>query len=95
MKFIPVGTKILIKKLKREPKKGALIMVKDEKDQCLGGVIDWGPDVSLCDEWENTSLHCRIIKYAPYAGMPIDPDDDTLLLIDEKDVLAIVDGYDG
>ena len=82
--YMPLGTKVLIKKLPKEEKKqGVILSLNEPKDKMIGTVIEVAHSnciVSVND----------VIRYAPYTAQMIDETDPEYLIVDEKDIWCIV-----
>lgn len=81
--FIPLGTKILLKKF-IQPKKKASLLVIDQKQKPLARVVETGSEVKY--EFNRDDL----VRYSPYSPISIDEDNPDLILVDEKEILCIV-----
>lgn len=86
--YIPLGTKILLKKLpKPESKPGKILTLDEPKEKMLAEVIDWGDD----SKWHEQYIPCpTIVRYAPYSAQVIDEENPDYLIVDEKDIWCIV-----
>lgn len=86
MKIYPIGPRILIEKYFLPVKKeGVLISLDSDVDHHFGKVI------LLCLECESAFIPGMIVKYLPYSAKVIDPKQPNMLVIDEKDVIAVVE----
>jgi len=95
-KLRPLGDRIVIKPTPREEMTKSGIVLPDtakEKPQ-EGEVIAVGPGKTLDDgsrEAMDVSVGDKVL-YAKYAGTEFKVDGDELLIVSQKDILAIVEG---
>lgn len=86
--YIPLGTKVLLKKLpKPEAKKGSLILTTEPKEKMIAEVIKCGYS---CNDLVKCEYLNKIVRYAPYTAQVIDEDNPDFLIVDEKDIWCIV-----
>lgn len=86
MKITPIGPRILIEKYFPEIKKeGILLSLDSDVDYHFGKILIIGQDMStrICIG--------DIVKYIPYSAKVIDPKQPNMLVIEEKDVIAVVE----
>ena len=93
-KLRPLGDKILVKRVEAESKTKSGIVLPDtvkEKPQ-EGTIIAAGPGKILEDGKRETMdvKEGDKVLYAKYAGTEFKIDDDELLIVSQKDILAIV-----
>ena len=86
----PLGDRVLIKRLEAEEKtKGGIILAGSAKDQPqMAEVIAAGPgtdDVTMEVNAGDTVI------FSKYAGTEITVDEETLIIMSQKDILAIVE----
>ena len=87
MKITPIGPRILIEKYIPEVKQAGLIITAgSDVDHYFGRVIAFGDD-----EGHPPIYLGDIIKYIPYSAKVIDPKQPNMLVIDEKDIIALVE----
>ncbi len=85
MKITPVGPRILIEKYIPEVKQaGIIITAGSDVDHHFGMIKEYG----TC---ENDWMIGTIVKYLPYSSKVVDPKQPNMLVIDEKDVIAVVE----
>ncbi|MGH2561254.1 MAG: co-chaperone GroES [Thermomicrobiales bacterium] len=95
-KLRPLGDRVVIKPLGREETTKSGIVLPDtakEKPQ-RGTVISAGAG-RLDDDGDRIPMDVKVgdqILFAKYAGTEFKLDDDELLILSEKDILAIVEG---
>lgn len=83
--YIPLGTKVLLKKLpKHEAKPGKIITLEEPKEKMIAEVISVGFETTDCIAVGD------IVRYAPYSAQVIDEDNPEYLIVDEKDIWCIV-----
>ena len=83
--YIPLGTKVLLKKLpKPEPKPGKILTLDEPKEKMLAEIIAQGFETTDCIAVGD------IVRYAPYTAQVIDDDHPEFLIVDEKDIWCIV-----
>ena len=86
--YIPLGTKVLLKKLpKPEQKQGTIITLNEPKDKLVAQVISYGENLQGTQWGEFKGLN---VRYAPYTAHVIDESDPDYLIIDDKDIWCIV-----
>src|SRR3954453_18099381 len=94
-KLRPLGDRVVIKPTPREEMTKSGIVLPDtakEKPQ-EGQVIAVGPGKTL-DDGKRESMDVNVgqkVLYAKYAGTEFKVDDDELLIVSQKDILAIVE----
>ena len=95
MKLIPLDDRIVIKQLDAESKTAGGIILPDtakEKPQ-IGKVIAVGPG-AMNEKSERQALQIKVgdtVLYSKYSGTEIKTGGRELLIIAEKDVLAIIE----
>ena len=89
MKITPLRNQVLLKKFKPEPKKKGIIIVDEkQEDLHLGILIDSGSGSFIeCDKIRS-GIH---VRYMPYTAQIIKDGDDEYLLIEDKNILAIIE----
>lgn len=92
----PLGDRVVVKPIQREEVTKSGIVLPDtarEKPQ-RGEVIAVGPG-RMTDEGQRLSMDVKEgdqVLFAKYAGTELKLDDEELLILSEKDILAIVTG---
>ena len=95
-KLRPLGDRVVVKPTAREEMTKSGIVLPDtakEKPQ-EGEIIAAGPG-RLNDEGEREPMDVKVgdkVLYAKYAGTEFKVDSDELLILSQKDILAIVEG---
>ena len=86
----PLGDRVLIKRLEAEEKtKGGIILAGAAKEQPqMAEVIAAGPGT---DEVKREVKAGDKVSFAKYAGTEIKVDEETLIIMSQKDILAIVE----
>ena len=95
MKVVPLGDKVVIKRLQSEAKTAGGIMLPDsakEKPQ-QGRVLSVGDGRLMKD---GTRTDCQVqegdrVLFTTWAGTEIKVDGDELLILSEEDILAVLD----
>ena len=94
-KLRPLGDRVVIKPTPREEMTKSGIVLPDtakEKPQ-EGEVLSVGPG-KILDDGKREAIDVAVgdkVLYAKYAGTEFKLDDDELLIVSQKDILAIVD----
>jgi chaperonin GroES len=94
MKLRPLGDRVVVKPLPREEVTRSGIVLPDtakEKPQ-EGEIIAVGP--GRLDDGERQPMDVKVgdkVLYAKYAGTEFKLDDDELLILSEKDILAVLE----
>ena len=95
MKLKPLGDRLIVKATEEEEKTASGIVLPDtakEKPQ-KGTVLAVGPGRTL-DDGKRESIDVKkgdSVLYAKYAGTEFKIDDEELLIVSQKDILAIVE----
>ena len=95
-KLRPLGDRVVVKPTAREEMTKSGIVLPDtakEKPQ-EGEIVAAGPG-RLNDEGEREPMDVKVgdkVLYAKYAGTEFKLDDEDLLIVSQKDILAIVEG---
>ena len=86
----PLGDRVLIKRLEAEEKtKGGIILAGADKEQPqMAEVIAAGPGT---DEVKMEVKAGDKVIFSKYAGTEIKVDEETLIIMSQKDILAIVE----
>ena len=95
MKVVPLGDKVVIKRLEAESRTAGGIVLPDsarEKPQ-QGRVLSVG-DGRLCDDGQR--VKCQVhegdrVLFAAWGGTEIKVDGNDLLILKEEDILAVMD----
>ena len=94
-KLRPLGDRVVVKPIAREEMTKSGIVLPDtakEKPQ-EGEIIAAGPG-RLTDDGEREPMDVKVgdkVLYAKYAGTEFKVDDDELLIVSQKDILAVVE----
>ncbi len=95
-KLRPLGDRVVVQPMAREEMTSSGIVLPDtankEKPQ-EGEIIAAGPG-RLNDDGEREQMDVKVgdkVLYAKYAGTEFKVDDDELLIISQKDILAVVE----
>ena len=94
MKLRPLGDRVVVKPLPREEQTRSGIFLPDtakEKPQ-EGEIIAAGP--GKLDEGKRQQMDVKVgdkVLYAKYAGTEFKLEDDELLILSEKDILAVLE----
>lgn len=89
-----LGARLIVKLDKEEERKSAIIIVNDQKEpKCEGKVVAVGEGTRLQDGTlipvaVNVGEHVIVSKMA---GAPLQHGDDDLLVINERDIIAVVE----
>jgi chaperonin GroES len=92
----PLGDRVVVKPLDREEVTKSGIVLPDtakEKPQ-QGEIVAVGPGRML-DSGERVALDCSVgdkIIFAKYSGTEFKLEDDELLILNERDILAVLQG---
>ena len=92
----PLGDRVVIRPTPREEMTKSGIVLPDtakEKPQ-EGSIVAAGPG-RLTDEGEREPMDIKVgdkVLYAKYAGTEFKLDDEDLLIVSQKDILAVVEG---
>ncbi len=88
MRITPIGTRILLYKFQRPHVKKSNIIIHDEpeRDSLMGTIVSIGDGVSI--KGINTG---DVVKYSDYTAVLVDPDQPNMIIIDEKDVIAVLE----
>ena len=95
-KLRPLGDRVVVKPIAREEMTKSGIVLPDtakEKPQ-EGEIIAAGPG-RLNDDGEREPMDVKVgdkVLYAKYAGTEFKVDDEDLLIVSQKDILAVVEG---
>ena len=95
-KLRPLGDRVVVKPIAREEMTKSGIVLPDtakEKPQ-EGEIIAAGPG-RLNDDGEREAMDVKVgdkVLYAKYAGTEFKVDDEELLIVSQKDILAVVEG---
>ena len=95
MKIVPLGDKVVVERLKAEEKTAGGIVLPDtakEKPQ-QGKVLSVG-DGRLLQTGKRTQLQVREgdrVIFSSYAGSEVNVDGETLLVMSEDDILAVIE----
>ena len=97
-KLRPLGDRVVVQPMAREEMTSSGIVLPDtankEKPQ-EGEIIAAGPGRLNDDGDEREPMDVKVgdkVLYAKYAGTEFKIDDDELLIISQKDILAVVEG---
>ena len=94
MKLKPLGDRVIVQAVEEEETTASGIVLPDtakEKPQ-EGSVLAVGPG-RLLDDGKRESIDVKVgdkVLYAKYAGTEFKVDDNELLIVSQKDILAVV-----
>lgn len=95
MRIEPLGDKVVVKRLEAEQRTAGGIVLPDsaQKQPQQGRVLSVGDGRALPD---GTRVLHQVkegdrVLFASYAGTEVAVDDDTVLIMDENDILAIIE----
>jgi chaperonin GroES len=95
-KLKPLGDRVVIKPLGREEMtKSGIVLPDTAKEKPQRGTIIAAGDGRRDDDGKRIPLDVQVgeqVLFAKYAGTEFKLDDDDLLILSEKDILAIVEG---
>ena len=85
--YLPLGTKVLLKKLpKQAPKPGVILTINETPEKMISEIVEIGELCNILDlQWIGMK-----VRYAPYTAQMIDEDNPDFLIIDEKDIWCII-----
>ncbi len=83
----PIGPRILIERIKPEEKKGSLILTVSSQEKKNEGIIIAIGKIEDC--YSSLKVGDKIM-FSPYAGMPILNDEKELIMIDCKEIIAVL-----
>ena len=94
-KLTPLGDRVVVKPTPREEMtKSGLVLPDTEKEKPQeGSVIAVGPG-RILDDGKREAMDVKVgqkVLYGKYAGTEFKLEDDELLIVSQKDILAIVD----
>ena len=95
MKIVPLGDKLVVHRLKAEEKTAGGIVLPDsaqEKPQ-QGKVLSIG-DGRMLDNGRRIGMQVKEgdrVMFSSYAGNEVNVDGDTLLIMSEDDILAVIE----
>jgi len=94
-KLTPLGDRVVVKPTPREEMtKSGLVLPDTAKEKPQeGSVIAVGPG-RILDDGKREAMDVKVgqkVLYGKYAGTEFKLDDDELLIVSQKDILAIVD----
>ncbi len=94
-KLKPLGDKVVVRPTQREETtKSGIVLPDTAKEKPQEGVIIAAGSGRVLDSGERLALEVHVgnkVLYAKYAGTEIKIDGEELLILSEKDVLAIVE----
>ena len=95
-KLKPLGDRVVVKPLGREEMtKSGIVLPDTAKEKPQRGTIVAAGDGRRDDDGDRIPLDVQVgdqVLFAKYAGTEFKLDDDDLLILSEKDILAIVEG---
>lgn len=95
-KLRPLGDRVVVKPLSREETtKSGIVLPDTAKEKPQRGTIVAAGAGRLDDDGDRIPMDVKVgdqILFAKYAGTEFKLDDDELLILSEKDILAIVEG---
>lgn len=92
MELQVLGSRVLVKEIKEEKKQKIIIPNKKEEPSFKGVVISTGKGALL----DNGTLMPMNVKegdtviYQEYSGTPIKHKDETFIILNERDILAVI-----
>jgi chaperonin GroES len=94
-KLKPLGDKVVVRPMQREETtKSGIVLPDTAKEKPQEGVIIAAGSGRVLDSGERLALEVHVgnkVLYAKYAGTEVKIDGEELLILSEKDVLAIVE----
>ena len=94
MKVVPLGDKVLVKRLEAEEKTaGGIILPDTAKEKPKEGRVEAVGDGKMTDEGKRVALQVKKgdrIIFSSFAGNEIKVDGEEYLIMSEDDILAIV-----
>jgi chaperonin GroES len=95
-KLKPLGDRVVIKPLGREETtKSGIVLPDTAKEKPQRGTIVAAGDGRRDDDGDRIPLDVEVgdqVLFAKYAGTEFKLDDDELLILSEKDILAVIEG---
>ena len=94
MKIVPIGERVVVKRLEaNEVTAGGIVLPDSAREKSKQGrVLSVGPG-RLLDSGKRCKLQIDegdVVVFSSYAGNEIEVDGDTLLIMNESDILAVV-----
>ena len=94
MKVVPLGDKVLVKRLEAEEKTaGGIILPDTAKEKPKEGRVEAVGDGKMTDEGKRVALQVKKgdrIIFSSFAGNEIKVDGEEYLIMSEDDILAVV-----
>jgi len=95
-KLKPLGDRVVVKPLGREETtKSGIVLPDTAKEKPQRGTIVAAGDGRRDDDGDRIPLDVEVgdqVLFAKYAGTEFKLDDDELLILSEKDILAVIEG---
>ncbi len=95
LKIRPLGEKVLIKRLEAEQKtKGGIVLPDTAKEKPQKGTVMAVGDGRRLEDGTLAAFQVKVgdvVLFTSYAGTEIKVDGETMMLMDESEVLAILD----
>ena len=96
LKLKPLGSRVVIKALEREEmtKSGLLLPDTAKEKPQEGKVLSVGPGDRHPDTGERIAVELKVgdhVLFQKYAGTEFKLDDEELLILSEKDILAVIE----
>jgi chaperonin GroES len=95
-KLKPLGDRVVVKPLGREEMtKSGIVLPDTAKEKPQRGTIVAAGDGRRDDDGDRIPLDVEVgdqVLFAKYAGTEFKLEDDELLILSEKDILAVIDG---
>jgi len=95
-KLKPLGDRVVVKPLGREETtKSGIVLPDTAKEKPQRGTIVAAGDGRRDDDGDRIPLDVAVgdqVLFAKYAGTEFKLDDDDLLILSEKDILAVIEG---
>ncbi len=94
MKIVPIGDKVVLKRIEAEAQTAGGIVLPDsaQEQPAQGRVLSVGDGVRLSngERVEFQVMEGDRVVFTSYAGTEVDVDGESLLLLSESDILAII-----
>ena len=96
LKLKPLGDRLVIKPASREETtKSGIVLPDTAKEKPQRGTVIAAGDGRKDDDGDRIALDVKVgdnVLFAKYAGTEFKLDDEDLLILSEKDVLAVIEG---
>lgn len=95
MKIVPLGEKVVVQRLKAEEKTaGGIVLPDAAKEKPRQGKILSIGDGRVLENGKRLRMQVKEgdrVIFSPYAGTEVNVDGDTLLIMSEDDILAVME----